>query len=98
MERKTKNQVIIDKINDGIKFGLYEGGKVCFFDDGTHVSYSELWTVLRIMNNLEIGHKRTLFELCPETYRGVFPFKFSRNILINKIRSYLFQPVRSTQV
>ena len=76
MERNKQYQLIINKLNQNIKFGLYERGRACYFDDGMHVGYNDLWSALRIMNNLELGHKKTLFELCPETYRGVFKNKF----------------------
>ena len=78
MEKETQNQVIVSKLKKGQKFGLYEGALYCYFDDGTRVHYHELWEAVRILNNLEPGHKMTLLSLCPHTFRGIFPHKFRK--------------------
>jgi hypothetical protein len=78
MENNKTNKLIISKINQGQKFGLYDRGRSCYFDDGTRFGYNELWSALREMYQIEDGHKKTLFELCPLNYRGVITYKFTR--------------------
>ena len=71
-------QSIIDKLNKGVKFGLFENGKKCYFQDGERVSYTDLWEALREVHLVEnrSSHK-TIHELCPDTYEGVFPYRYS---------------------
>lgn len=72
---------IIEKLNQGIPFGLFEEGQKCYFRDGESVHYSDLWKAVRIMHNLGDGpHNKTLFSLFPESFEGVFEKKFSRHI------------------
>ena len=68
-----------------MKFGLYDGGKSCYFEDGTRVDYQQLWDALRAMYNLGKAHSKTLYDLCPNTYMGVFSHKFHKFMWTKKI-------------
>ena len=81
-----QQNLIINRLKSGVKFGLYDGGKSCYFEDGLRVDYKQLWEAIRTINNLEKAHNKTIFELCPDTYLGIFPHKFrkarwKRNVL-----------------
>ena len=78
MEDSTKYQKIIDKISKGRKFGLFEDGMKCYFQDGEQVSYNDLWKALRMKYQLDGKHHKTLPELCPELFIGAVPHKFSK--------------------
>ena len=86
--RKIDN--IIAKLKHGIKFGMYNGGSDCYFEDGTKVHYEDLWRAIRTLNNLEMGHKKTLFELYPGTFAGTFPHNFSKYRLTKKFLGMIF--------
>jgi hypothetical protein len=70
---------IIDKLKNGMQFGLFEDGAKCYFRDGSKVSYTDLWKALRKMHGLESGHNKTIAELCPSTFAGTFPYKHSQH-------------------
>ncbi len=70
---------IIDNLRKGMKFGMYDGGKNCYFEDGKRVDYKDLWEAIRAINNLDRTHNKTIGELCPDNYLGTFPYKF-RNL------------------
>ncbi len=89
MNAIEKQNLIIGKLKSGKKFGMYEGGKSCYFEDGTKIDYQDLWDALRIMYDLGKSHNKTLYELCPDTYRGVFSYKFSKFMWTKKILRYL---------
>ena len=69
---------IINKLNNGEKFALYENGNSCYFADGTKVHYKELWSALRQIHNLESHHSKNLFELCPGNFTGIYAGKFNK--------------------
>ncbi len=79
MRLTGQQSFIIKNLKNGIKFGMYDGGKSCYFEDGTRVDYKELWEAVRTINNLDRGHSKTIFELCPDNYLGTFPHKFTRH-------------------
>jgi len=79
MESAEIKQVIIDKIKNGTRFGLFESGKKCFFEDGRQVGYSDLWAAVRQMHGLDETNKKSLLTLCPDTYIGSFGYKFSKH-------------------
>ena len=85
MENSAQQNFIISKLRAGVKFGLYDGGKTCYFEDGTKVDYQELWDAVRTMNNLGKVHNKTLFELCPDTYKGIFRHRFHNTVWVKKI-------------
>lgn len=89
MGDNEKQNLIIAKLEAGVKFGMYEGGRSCYFDDGTKIDYQDLWDVLRTMHNLGNSHNKTLYELCPDTYMGVFSHKFNKNTWAKKILSFI---------
>lgn len=80
METQDNHQRIVDKLKQGMKFGLFEDGNKCYFQNGEKVSYTDLWRALREVHELENGtsHK-TIPELCPDTFVGIFPYKFSKH-------------------
>ena len=80
MQECSNYHQVIDKLTVGLHFGLFEDGHKCYFQDGEEVSYTDLWIALRIVLHLPLGldHK-TLTELCPDTFDGTFPYKFSKH-------------------
>jgi hypothetical protein len=79
MRLTGQQNMIITKLNKGVKFGMYDGGKSCYFEDGTRVDYKDLWDAIRTINNLDRSHSKTIFELCPNNYLGTFPHKFGKH-------------------
>jgi len=79
MENTQQLQVILNKLASRVKFGLYESGRCCYFEDATKVYYHDLWDAVRIANKMERGHKKNLAELYPDLFLGVFPHKFQRH-------------------
>ena len=80
MEEQTTYNHIIEKLSDGIPFGLFEEGQKCYFKDGEQCHYIDLWKAVRIMYELGDGtHNKTLYGLFPDTFEGVFDKKFSRH-------------------
>ena len=73
-----------------MRFGLYEGGSICYFDDGTHVDQNELWQLVRNQKHLDATNNKTLTELYPDTYIGVFKHKFSTYRISRKFFGYIF--------
>jgi hypothetical protein len=86
----SRIEVIINHLDKGVRFGLYDGGNSCYFEDGKKVNYHELWTAIRILNKLEAGHRRTLYNLYPDLFMGTFPYKFSKYRLTRKVIVELF--------
>ena len=73
------HQTIVEKLQNGEKFGLYDDGNSCYFDDGTKVHYADLWEALRIIHDLHANHSKTLADLCPDSFRGTFEHKFRKH-------------------
>lgn len=84
-----KNYVqVVDKLKQGVPFGLFEDGKSCYFQDGERVTYTDLWMALRIVHSLpQTGHNKTLLELCPDTFVGTFNYRHSRHSWKKKMTS-----------
>jgi len=78
-------EIIMINLNKKVRFGLYEDGKYCYFENGLKVNYHELWTAIRILNKLDAVHKRTLYDLYPTLFMGTFPHKFSKYRLTRKV-------------
>lgn len=76
-----KVQKIIDKMSDGIEFGLFDGSQMsCYFRDGEKAGYNDLWKALRIIHNLGDGvHHKTIHDLCPDLFAGSFPYRFEKH-------------------
>ena len=72
-----------------MKFGMYDGGSSCYFVDGTEVNYADLWDALRTIHNLPKAHNKTLYDLCPGTYLGVFNYRFHHLLWTKKIFSFI---------
>ena len=68
--------LVIEKLNAGMKFGLFGDGTRCHFRDGTKVRYSELWSAVKSIHGLENGHSKTLAELYPDTYVGSYSYGY----------------------
>ena len=79
MSSHLRYQKIIDKLNKGIQFGLFEDGDKCYFLDGEKISYTALWKALRAKHNLPDCHHYSLSQLCPDNFIGTFNYKFSRH-------------------
>ena len=79
MAEATQYDHIIEKLSQGIEFGLYEDGQKCYFEDGECIHYRDLWKAVRIMFDLGDGpHGKTLYGLFPDSFRGVHERKFNR--------------------
>jgi len=80
MRELSNYHQVVDELTNHTSFGLFEDGHTCYFQDGTQVSCTDLWMALRIVHHLPFGmiHK-TLLELCPDTFVGTFPYKFSKH-------------------
>ncbi len=74
MSDVVPNRVIVEKLKAGMKFGLFGKKSNCYFRDGTKVRYADLWAAIKETRNLEQGHKKTLSELFPDTFVGVYPY------------------------
>ncbi len=83
-----KMENISAKLSRGVNFGLYDNG--CYFDDGTKVNYHDLWAAIRVANNLDAGHQKTLFDLYPNNFRGSFSHKFTRYRQTKKLLCMIF--------
>lgn len=79
MEKRELHNYIVEKLNGGMKFGMFDKGMKCYFEDGTHVSYNDLWKAVRDINGEEAGSGKTLSQLCPETYVGAHTYKHNRH-------------------
>jgi hypothetical protein len=87
MEENTQYSHIIEKLTQGIPFGLFEDGQKCYFKDGENIHYSDLWKAVRIMFDLGEGpHNKTLYGLFPDSYEGVHEHKFSRHFWKKKMK------------
>jgi len=83
MTLEAKYNDIIDRLNNGMKFGLFENGKRCYFQDGMHISYNDLWKAIRLWNENRNIEKRSLAQICPNSYVGNHPYKHTRHIWDN---------------
>ncbi|MBX2904468.1 MAG: hypothetical protein KF744_00415 [Taibaiella sp.] len=79
MELEQKYNEIVNRLRQGMKFGLFENGMRCYFQDGTHISYNDLWKAIRIHQGTEGVEKRSLSQLCPDTFVGTHAHKYSRH-------------------
>ncbi len=79
MAQEEKYSEIVEKLNRGMKFGLFEKGMKCYFQDGTHIGYNELWKAIKLQQNLETTGHKSLAQLCPDTYVGSYTYKHSRH-------------------
>lgn len=85
MRLTGQQNIIIHNLKNGMKFGMYDGGKTCYFENGTRVDYKDLWEAIRTINNLDRSHNKTIFELCPNNYLGTFPHKFRSHKWKNRV-------------
>lgn len=72
-------EIIKDKLSNGLKFGLFEKGSKCYFQDGTHVSYSDLWKAVKAYHNIDTSTTKTLSQLCPESYVGTHDYSYKKH-------------------
>lgn len=79
MELEQKYNEIVNRLRQGMKFGLFENGMRCYFQDGTHISYNDLWKAIRIYQGTEGVEKRSLSQLYPDTFIGTHAHKYSRH-------------------
>ncbi len=79
MGQEDKYGEIVDKLNRGMKFGIFERSMKCYFQDGSEVNYNDLWKAIRIQKNLESTGNKTLGQLCPDNYVGSFNYKHSQH-------------------
>lgn len=78
-QNDQKYDDIINRLKLGMKFGLFENGMKCYFQDGKHISYNDLWKAIRLTSNEEDIQKRSLAQICPDTYVGAHPYKYTRH-------------------
>jgi len=79
MENNNRIESIIEKLNRGLLFGLFEDGNKCYFQDGVRESYTDLWIAVRRLYGLPARHNRTLAEICKETFVGNYSYKASKH-------------------
>ncbi len=79
MELEQKYNEIVSRLKQGMKFGLFENGMRCYFQDGTQISYNDLWRAIRICNGTDGVEKRSLSQICPDTFVGTHTYKYSRH-------------------
>ncbi|GAA4468501.1 hypothetical protein GCM10023093_26210 [Nemorincola caseinilytica] len=73
-------EYIIGKLKNKEKFGLFDDGSKCYFQDGTRIHYTDLWRAIRVVNG--IGESRPckrLPEECPQSFVGIFSYKYSKH-------------------
>jgi len=70
------SRMIVEKLNSGMKFGLFGRKFNCYFQDGTKVRYSELWAAIKEIQSLNNENKKTLAELYPDTFVGVHKYYY----------------------
>ncbi len=78
MDDKVKYKVIIEKLDSGMKFGLFDKGMKCYFEDGTHIGYSDLWKAMRIAKDLPPDTSQTIQELFPDSFVGSHKYKHTQ--------------------
>lgn len=79
MEIEEKYKELIDKLNRGEKFGVFERSMNCFFQDGTQVSYKDLWKAVKLKHNIESAGTMSLAQLCPDNYVGSYSYKHTKH-------------------
>lgn len=79
MELEERYNEIVSRLAKGMKFGLFENGMRCYFQDGTQISYNDLWKAIRIYNGTQGVEKRSLAQICPDTFVGAHPYKYTRH-------------------
>ena len=78
MEQMEKYNEIVERLNKGMKFGLFEDGMKCYFQDGTLIRYNDLWRAVKLHLNIE-STTRPLSQLYPDTYVGTHTYKYSKH-------------------
>lgn len=71
-----RSELIANKLRRGMKFGLYQSGRSCYMADGMKLNYDELWAIVRQIKELKPGHNATLAELYPDSFLGMFSYRF----------------------
>lgn len=80
MERTLNFETIVEKLERGEKFGLFEESNKCFFEDGSRASYELLWKAVRTVNGIEERALcKSLAEEFPYAFVGVHKHKHSRH-------------------
>ena len=75
MLSEEKYTIIANKLREGQKFGMFDKGMKCYFDDGTQVNYNDLWKAISMIHSPEEISGKSLTQLFPDTYRGVHQTK-----------------------
>jgi hypothetical protein len=70
-----KYTIIANKLRDGQKFGMFDKGMKCFFDDGSQVNYNDLWKAIALIHKPEEITGKSLTQLFPTTFTGVHQHK-----------------------
>jgi hypothetical protein len=78
-ELEGKYEEIVNRLKLGMKFGLFENGMKCYFQDGKHISYNDLWKAIRLANQEEDIQKKSLAQICPDTYVGAHSYKYTQH-------------------
>ena len=91
LERSKMESMIISKLVQGEKFGLYNNGSSCYFEDGTSIHYADLWSAIRTIHSLPSNHNKNLHDLYPESFTGSHEHKFRKGNLINRLWPLFFE-------
>ena len=75
MLSEDKYTIIANKLRSGQKFGMFDKGMKCYFDDGSQVSYNDLWKAIAVVYSPEEIAGKSLIQLFPTTFTGVHQHK-----------------------
>jgi len=89
MLSEEKYNIIANKLRKGQKFGMYDKGMKCYFDDGSLVSYNDLWKAIASLYSPEEINGKTLLQLFPQSFTGVHQHKYRSQKWGKAIFSYL---------
>ncbi|MBE2289575.1 MAG: hypothetical protein IAE95_08480 [Chitinophagaceae bacterium] len=78
-QHEEKYREIIERLDRGMKFGLFENGNKCYFQDGLQIAYTDLWQAIKLRFNSADVSKMPLSQICPDAYVGAHTYKFSRH-------------------
>lgn len=70
MLSEDKYTIIANKLREGKQFGMYDKGMKCYFDDGSQVSYNDLWKAIALIYDPQEISGKSLTQLFPNSYRG----------------------------
>ena len=86
MDYTLQFQHVIEKLKHNERFGLFERGQICCFEDGTRVDYSTIWRAMKEVYPAELIRHKTMAQICPDSFVGSFSHTFARHDWIRSTR------------